>query len=99
MKGEGNIMKETNEMVKKNEKATKEEKVVKENNKVCAILHTITASLWMLVVALKVYGIVSHGDKAGWSLVSAISMVVVFGSCAISYFCKYRKEKRENGGE
>ena len=99
MKGEGNIMKATNEMVETNEKAIKNEKVVKENNKVCAILHTITASVWMLIVIMKVYGIVSYGEKAGWSLVSAISMVIVFGSCAISYFCKYKKEKRENGGE
>ena len=76
----------------------KNEKVIKEDNKVCAILHTITSFVWMLVVVMKVYGIVNYGDKAGFSFYTAIGMVILFGCLAISYFCKYRKEK-ENGGK
>ncbi len=77
----------------------KDEKVINTNNKVCAILYTITSSIWLLVVLMRVYDVVSNGEKAGWGLVSAISMVVVFGSCAITYFNKYRNEKKEHGAE
>ena len=78
---------------------TKKDKVINADNKVCAILHAFTSCIWMLVVGLKIFGIVKYGDPVGVSLISSIGMAICFGCISISYFCKYKKEKSENGGE
>ena len=71
----------------------KNEKVIKEDNKVCAILNTITASIWGFVTGVELYGLLFSGQKLGWDLWFDISMVIVWGSIAIDYFIKYKKEK------
>ena len=70
------------------------ERVVKTDNKVCAILNTITASIWGFVTGMEVYGILFNGQKLGWDLWFDISMIIVWGSIAIDYFIKYKKEKK-----
>ncbi len=70
------------------------ETVVKGDNKVCAILNTITASIWGFVTVMELYGILFSGQKLGWDLWFDISMVIVWGSIAIDYFIKYKKEKK-----
>lgn len=71
------------------------ETVVKGDNKVCAILYTITASMWTILTFMEMYGIFAGDKKIGWDFGLDISMVIVWGSLAIDYFLKYRKEKKE----
>ena len=86
-------MNNTVNAVKKNEVNGKET-VLKADNKVCAILNTITASIWGFVTGMDVYGILFSGQKLGWDLWFDISMVIVWGSIAVDYFIKYKKEKK-----
>ena len=71
-----------------------EKKVKKSENKVCAILYTITTVLWMITVGIKISGIISYGDKMDWSFWMDVALVVVFGSIAVEYFIKLRKERK-----
>ncbi len=72
------------------------ETVVKGDNKVCAILYTITTFIWTILTFMEMYGVFAGDKKNGWDIVFDISMVIVWGSLAIDYFLKYRKEKKEN---
>ena len=72
------------------------ETVVKGDNKVCAILNTITTSIWIIITCMEMYGIFAGDKKIGWDFGFDISMVIVWGSLAIDYFLKYRKEKKED---
>ncbi len=71
------------------------ENTVKNNNKVCAILYTVTASIWMMITFMQVYEIFGGYKPSGWNLGFDISMIVVWGSLAVEYYLKYRKEKKE----
>lgn len=73
-------------------KETKETKVT--SAKVCAILHSITTVLWLFNAGMVLAGSVSSGNKLGWNFWSDIAIAVVFGSCAIEYFIKWRKESK-----
>ena len=73
---------------------TKKDKKINET-KVCAILHSITTVLWLFNAGMLFAGSISSGDKLGWNFWSDIAIAVVFGSCAVSYFIKWRKEKKE----
>ena len=64
-------------------------------NKVCAILHSITAVLWIITSVMAFYTTVSTGKTLGWNFWSDIAIAVVFGSIAVEYMLKYRKEKKE----
>ena len=71
------------------------ENTVKNNNKVCAILYTVTASIWMMITFMQVYEIFGGCKLSGWNLGFDISMIVVWGSLAVEYYLKYRKDKKE----
>ena len=73
-------------------KETKETKVT--SAKVCAILHSITTVLWLFNAGMVLTGSISSGNKLGWDFWSDIAIAVVFGSCAIEYFIKWRKESK-----
>ena len=73
-------------------KETKETKVT--SAKVCAILHSITTVLWLFNAGMVLAGSISSGNKLGWNFWSDIAIAVVFGSCAIEYFIKWRKESK-----
>ena len=73
-------------------KETKETKVT--SAKVCAILHSITTVLWLFNAGMVLTGSISSGNKLGWNFWSDIAIAVVFGSCAIEYFIKWRKESK-----
>ena len=90
---EGNTMNNTVNEVKKNGTNGKE-KVLKADNKVCAILNTITAFIWAIVTVMDVRDIIFYGHKAGWDLWFDISMIIVWGSIAVDYFIKYKKEQQ-----
>ena len=70
------------------------ETVVKGDNKVCAILNTITASIWAFVAFMHIYGILFQGEKFGSELIFDAAMVILWGSIAIDYFIKYKKERK-----
>lgn len=71
----------------------KETKVTE--NKVCAILHSITTVIWLFNAGMGLAGSVSSGNKLGWNFWSDIAIAVVFGCCAVDYFLKWRKEEKE----
>ena len=73
-------------------KETKETKVT--SAKVCAILHSITTVLWLFNAGIVLASSISSGNKLGWNFWSDIAIAVVFGSCAIEYFIKWRKESK-----
>ena len=73
-------------------KETKETKVT--SAKVCAILHSITTVLWLFNAGIVLTSSISSGNKLGWNFWSDIAIAVVFGSCAIEYFIKWRKESK-----
>jgi ribosomal subunit interface protein len=72
------------------------ETVVKGDNKVCAILYTITTSIWIIITCMEMNGIFAGDKKIGWDSGFDISMARVCGSHAIDYCLKYRKEKKED---
>ena len=92
-KDEGNTMNNSVNEVKKNGTNGKE-KVLKVDNKVCAILNTITAALWTVIALMEVREIIVYGHKLGWDLWFDISMIIVWGSIAVDYFIKYKKEQQ-----
>ena len=61
--------------------------------KVNAILYSITSVIWLFTAGLTLYSNISIGKSVGWNFVTDLSLAVVFGSLAISYAIKYRKEK------
>ncbi|MBO4910149.1 MAG: hypothetical protein J5476_12805 [Lachnospiraceae bacterium] len=63
--------------------------------KVCAILYTITTVLWIFTDCMKIYEMVEYGKSSGVLLITDIGITIVFGSLAVSYFCKWRKEKKD----
>lgn len=71
-----------------------EKKAKNKTNKVCTILYTITTFLWMVTIGLKTYGIVTYGDKVDGMFVMDVGLAICFACIAISYFCKYKKEKK-----
>lgn len=73
-------------------KETKETKVT--SAKVCAILHSITTVLWLFNAGMDLAGSISSGNKLGWNFWSDIAIAVVFGSIAVDYFIKWRKENK-----
>lgn len=89
---EGNTMNNTVNEVKNGTNG--KEKVLKADNKVCAILNTITAFIWAIVTVMDVRDIIFYGHKAGWDLWFDISMIIVWGSIAVDYFIKYKKEQQ-----
>ena len=91
-KDEGNTMNNTVNEVKNGTNG--KEKVLKADNKVCAILNTITAFIWAIVTVMDVRDIIFYGHKAGWDLWFDISMIIVWGSIAVDYFIKYKKEQQ-----
>lgn len=74
---------------------TKKDKKINET-KVCAILHSITTVLWLFNAGMVLKSSISYGDKIGWNFWSDIAFAIVFGCCAVSYFIKWRKEKKES---
>ena len=43
---------------------------------------------------MEVREIIVYGHKLGWDLWFDISMIIVWGSIAVDYFIKYKKEKQ-----
>ena len=80
----------TNIVMNTNKKETKVTEA-----KVCAILHSITTVLWLFNAGMVLTSSISSGDRLGWNFWSDIALAVVFGSCAIDYFIKWRKEKKD----
>lgn len=76
-------------------KGNKKDTVIKADNKVCAILNSITSVIWAFVTFMEIYEIKTYGTKPGWNLWFDICMVILWGSIALDYFCKYKKEKKE----
>ena len=75
--------------------ANQKKEVKHSSAKVCAILHSITAILWVITAGMVLYSSVTYGTALGWTFVSDLAIAVVFGSCAVSYYLKYRKEQNE----
>ena len=75
-----------------------EENIKKEGKyneiKACAILYPITTFCWVLSAGMILYNSVSAGKTPGWNFWMDLALAVVFGSCAVSYICKYRKQKK-----
>ena len=76
-----------------NKKVEKKETTIN-STKVCAILYTITTSLWIFTCALKLYGVHAYGNKLDGFFWTDIGVTVVFGIIAVDYFIKWRKEKK-----
>ena len=79
----------TNTVMNTNKKETK----VTET-KVCAILHSITTVLWLFNAGMVLAGSIFTGSKLGWNFWSDLSIAVVFGSIAVDYFLKWKKENK-----
>ena len=63
-------------------------------NKVCAILHAISALCWAFCAGLNIYNIVKYGGQVGGTIITDIGLTIVFGSLSVSYLSKYLKEKK-----
>ena len=81
----------TNNVKKETKKGSKKSEL-----KACAILYPITAALWVFNAVMVFWGSLGTGKDLGWNFWMDICIAVVFGSLAVDYIIKYKKEVKES---